>query len=115
MVDWQHNLGQKWDTLRFGGVKTETRGKQHTFEVEVYLKNLDPKAVRVELYANGDKGRAPVHQEMKLVRPAGASGASVYSATVPASRPPTDYTARVIPHRDGVAIPLEDARILWQR
>jgi len=25
-----------------------------------------------------------------------------------------DYTARMLPHYDGVAIPLEDARILWQ-
>jgi starch phosphorylase len=33
---------------------------------------------------------------------------------VPAARPATDYTARVIPQHDGVAIPLEDARILWQ-
>jgi len=32
-----------------------------------------------------------------------------------AARPPADYTARVIPHRGGVAVPLEDARILWQR
>jgi starch phosphorylase len=43
------------------------------------------------------------------------SGGYVYSATVPASRPPTDYTARILPYYDGVAIPLEDARILWQR
>jgi glycogen phosphorylase len=28
---------------------------------------------------------------------------------------PADYTPRVIPHCDGVAIPLEEARILWQR
>jgi starch phosphorylase len=34
---------------------------------------------------------------------------------VSAARPSADYTARVIPHYDGVAIPLEDARILWQR
>jgi starch phosphorylase len=34
---------------------------------------------------------------------------------VSADRPPGDYTARMIPHRDGVAVPLEDARILWQR
>ena len=27
----------------------------------------------------------------------------------------TDSTARVIPHRNGAAIPLEEARILWQR
>jgi starch phosphorylase len=43
------------------------------------------------------------------------SGSYIYSATVPAARSPSDYTARVTPHYDGVAIPLEDARILWQR
>lgn len=42
-------------------------------------------------------------------------GGYAYSAAVSAVRPPADYRARVIPHCDGVAIPLEDARILWQR
>jgi hypothetical protein len=71
MVDWQHSLEQKWATLRFGEVKVETKGKQHVFEVQVYLNDLDPKAVRVELYADGVNGGAPVRQEMKLVRPTG--------------------------------------------
>ncbi len=39
----------------------------------------------------------------------------LYSATLAAGRPATDYTARVIPHREGVSIPLEESRILWQR
>jgi len=39
----------------------------------------------------------------------------VFSAAVSAARPAADYTARVIPRQDGAAIPLEDARILWQR
>ena len=50
-----------------------------------------------------------------LRRPAGASGRYVYSAAVSAARPPSDYTARVIPHREGVAVPLEVDPILWQR
>ena len=116
IVDWRHALDQKWAALRFGEVKIETDGEQHVFEVQVYLDDLDPKAVRVELYADGVMGGAPVRQEMKRVRQlAGASGGYVYSAAVSAARPPADYTARVIPHCDGVAIPLEDARILWQR
>ena len=116
MVDWQHCLEQQWATLHFGDVKVETRGEQHVFEVQVCLNDLDPKAVRVELYANGVNGGSPVRQEMKRVRQlAVASGGYVYSAAVSAARPPADYTARVIPHCDGVAIPLEDARILWQR
>jgi len=116
MIDWQQSLEQKWAALYFGEVKAETRGKQHIFEVQVYLNGLDPEAVRVELYADGVSGSAPVRQEMKRVRQlAEASGGYVYSAAVPASRPLADYTARMIPYFDGVAIPLEDARILWQR
>jgi starch phosphorylase len=71
--------------------------------------------VRVELCADGVMGAA-VRREMKRVRQlAGAPGCYVYNAAVPAARPAADYTARLIPHCDGVAIPLEDARILWQR
>jgi starch phosphorylase len=61
-------------------------------------------------------GSAAVRQEMTRVRQlVGAPGNYAYNAAVSAARPPEDYTARVIPHCDGVAIPLEDARILWQR
>jgi hypothetical protein len=45
----------------------------------------------------------------------GEAGGTVYSAAVSAARPSADYTARVIPQRSGVAVPLESARILWQR
>lgn len=46
---------------------------------------------------------------------AGASGGYVYGASVSASRQPSDYTARVIPNRADVAVPLEVDPILWQR
>ncbi len=116
MVDWQHSLEQKWATLHFGEMKVESRGEQHVFEVQVCLNDLDPEAVRVELYADGVMGGAPVRQEMKRSRQlAGASCGYVYSAAVSAARPSADYTARVIPNCDGVAVPLEEARILWQR
>ena len=109
-------MEQKWATLHFGEVKIETDGKQHVFEVQVYLNDLDPQVVRVELYADGVNGGDPVRQEMKLApQPAAADGGYVYRGQVPAARPATDYTARVIPHYDGVAVPLEDAQILWQR
>jgi starch phosphorylase len=117
IVKWQHALEEKWVALRFGVVKVETSREQHTFDVQVCLDDLDPEAVRVELYANGTSGRAPERQEMtRVLPPAGAAAIDhVYSATVPAGRPSSDYTPRLIPHRDGVALPLEDPRILWQR
>jgi len=116
MVDWRHSIEQKWAALHFGTVKVETRDGKHIIEVQVILQGLDPKAVRVELYADGIKGSPPVRQEMtSLHPPADESGGSVYSATVSANRSPTDYTARVMPRCDGVMVPLEDSRILWQR
>jgi starch phosphorylase len=116
IVNWENTLKEKWTGLRFGDVKVETNAAQHIFEAEVYLNGLDPNAVRVELYADGTNGSTPIRQEMMRVRQlAGADSGHAYVAQVPATRPATDYTARVIPHCRGVAIPLEDERILWQR
>ena len=96
MVDWRHALEQKWPALRFGEVKVETDAEQHVFEVQVYLNDLDPNAVRVELYADGVNGGGPVRQEMKRVRQlAGAAGGYAYRAAVPAARPASGlYGAR---------------------
>ncbi len=116
VVAWRHGLEQHWAALRFGEVNLATDAERHTFQVEVHLGELDPDAVRVELYADGLDGGTPARHEMSRLLPvAGASGGYVYGAAVPAARSPADYTARVIPRGDAVAIPLEEARILWQR
>lgn len=111
MVNWKHRLNQNWGNLRFSSVKIETKENRHEFEVHLYLNGLDPNAVRVELYAEEAQP-----QTMELLR--GLSGdpsTYVYTGSVPASRPPEDYTARVVPFHEGVSIPLEIGHILWQR
>jgi starch phosphorylase len=114
LADWRRSLELEWAALRFGEVKVETSGGQHAFEVQVYLGDLDPSAVRVELYADGADGPAP--REMLRVGPlAGAEGGYVYSVSAPATRPAGDYTPRAIPSHAGAAVPLEAAQILWQR
>jgi starch phosphorylase len=116
IVEWQHSLERKWPTLHFGDVKVETRSGQHLFEVQVHMNDLDPAAVRVELYADGDMSCPPTRQEMERVRQLdGLPGSYAYHAAVSDARSAGAYTARAIPHLDGVAIPLEDARILWER
>lgn len=116
MVNWRRDLQQKWLAVHFGEVTLETDAEQHGFEVQVYFDDLDPASLRVELYANGVAGAPPERVEMTQVRQlVGAINGYAYCAKVPAGRPATDYTARVIPHREDVAVPLEAARILWQR
>jgi starch phosphorylase len=111
IVAWRRAIEQHWPQLRFGEVKVVTGAGQHGFEAQVYLGDLDPGAVRVEMFADGEEPH-----EMERVRQLpGAAGGYVYRVQTPAKRAAGDYTARVIPRHDGVAVPLETARILWQR
>jgi len=115
IIDWQGSLEKNWAAIRFGEVKVETWGEQHVFEVAATINDLTPDTVQVELYAYGVMGNVPVRQEMKCIRQLpGVPGGYVFSATVSADRPSEDFTARVIPRYDGVAVPLEEARITWQ-
>ena len=99
------------NTTASGGV-----GSQHVLRVDVYLADLDPAAVRVEHYADGIAGGEPVRLAMTQVGDLpGPEGGRVYEAHVSAEHPAADYTARVIPWCCGIAVPLESARILWQR
>ncbi|MEO6950785.1 MAG: alpha-glucan family phosphorylase [Polyangia bacterium] len=116
LVDWQRRLERQWEKIELGPVRVATRDGKHAFEAVVRFDDLDPDAVRVELYATGLGGAAPERHEMKRVHPSTpTSGSHVYVADFPAARLAADYTARVIPHHDDASIPLEDARILWQR
>ena len=117
MVNWQRAMEQHWSNLRFGEMKGETDGENHLFELQVDLSGLDPNFVRVELYADGLNGGEPVQQEMIRGQQLADANGTIYSysAQAPATRPATDYTARVIPQHNGVAVPLEAAQILWQR
>ena len=116
VVRWERALREKWPGVRFGEPKVETYGAQHHFEVEVALAGFDPDAVRVELYADGRAGEPPERQEMaQTLRLTGTPSRYLYSAAVPDVRPPSDYTARAFPHREGVSVPLEVDCITWQR
>jgi starch phosphorylase len=109
-------LAEEWGTLHFGQTSIETHDGKHHFAVEVELGSLQ-REVRVELYAEAGGGQPPVRQEMV---PGDASSgvarrAAVYRASVPATRPATDFTPRIVPAVDALAVPLELPYILWQR
>ena len=115
-VDWRNGLAAKWAGFHFGAVTVETKGEQHFIRTEVFLPDCDPDSVRVEVYADGLPGKNPVRQEMTRLSPlTNGTGGFMFSATVSSARPAMDYTARIIPHHDGLTTPLEAGWILWQR
>jgi starch phosphorylase len=115
LANWLHTLEQKWAMVHFGEMKVVSDARRHVFEVEVYLGSLDPNSMRVDLYADGVKGGKPERHEMRRGQQLSDINGYSYNAQVPATRPAMDYTARVIPQHDGVSVPLEANRILWQR
>jgi starch phosphorylase len=116
IVNWRHALEQKWAGLRFGDVKIETVEQKYTFEVQVFLHEIDPDAVQVELYADGSNGNPAARQELTRLRHLGGLvNGYVYSGSVPATRPAADYTPRAVPHSPHLGVPLEVGQILWQK
>jgi starch phosphorylase len=113
---WRRTIEAHWARVRFGAVTVTTEGGEHRFDVQVYLDDLKPEWVGVELYAAGEDGGAPVRQPIKSREAlVGSAGGYVYSGRVPAERAANDYTARMIPFHSDAMVPLEAPEILWQK
>jgi starch phosphorylase len=114
LVAWQAELAKHWSALRFGPATVEQQGEQYLFHVQVFLDDIDPDAVGVELYADAQKDGGPITQAMtRGERLTGAASAFAYSASVPKGRAAADYTPRLVPRHEGALVPLEAPFILW--
>jgi starch phosphorylase len=115
IADWRRALDQKWASLRFGIVHVDSRLDGHEVEVELFLNGLDPNAVRVQLYADPVNDADSVSEMNRVGTAPDASRPDIYHATISSARSIGDYSARVLPTHADVAVPLECARIAWQR
>ncbi|WP_297360079.1 alpha-glucan family phosphorylase [Acidiferrobacter sp.] len=116
VVAWQKALEQHWPAVRLESVRIEPAGSEWTFETAVYLGDLDPGAVRVELYADAIDDKGPVRQELARDAPlVGTAGGYVYRTRIPMTRALSDYTVRLVPYHPDITVPLVATHILWQR
>jgi glycogen phosphorylase len=114
--NWQLTVATHWSRLRLGDLRVETESSEHVFSLQVYLDEIDPDSVRVELFVQGSNGDQPQVIPMLRDKPLiGAVNGFNYVARVPASRPTADYTPRLVPYHPDARIPLEANEILWQR
>jgi glycogen phosphorylase len=113
---WYTSLTAHWAKLRFGKFDIERSGDEYVAQVQVYLGETDPDAVRVELYADAPGDGAPAAFAMERgSKLAGAVNGYLYTAQVPNTRPATDYTPRIVPSHAASRVPLEAEYILWLR
>ena len=105
---WERRIAAAWPRVSFGPVEVRGVGSEYEIDVWVYLGDLGPDEVQVDIYA--DPG---FHRRME--RGEATAGGYRYGARVPADRPAGEYTARAIPARADVKVPLEAAQIAWQK
>ena len=114
LAAWRNALARGWGRVRFGKLTITPVGDHETLEVEVYLNDLGPEMVRVELYADRRSSTEPdrivMHRRAQLP---GVTNAFVYAAETPVNQSATDYTPRVIPDKTGARVPLEAPWIVW--
>ena len=111
IVQWKHSIDPG---LRFEKMEAQTRGDRHHFEVEVHFGESNPNGYAIQLFANGLSGSGPAVQEMKKGKET-PPFYTLYTLDVAADRPIGDFAIRAIPRYPGVAVPLEEHRIFWQR
>jgi len=116
LLQWKQDLERHWNSVRFVSIRIDTHDGQHFFQVDVAPGSLSPDHLRVELYADPAQGKLACFEVMDTAGPSpDTPGSYTYSAQVSATRPASDYTARIIPHHLNALVPLEAGQIVWQR
>jgi starch phosphorylase len=116
LLAWERRLRRHWAEVHFGAVATSRVDAGWSISVPVYLGDISPDDVRVELYADATTDRGAVALAMSRGDTVpGATNGFVFAAEVANDRPPGAYTPRVVPFRAGARVPLELPLIAWQR
>lgn len=108
LVRLRRGFERHWAGLRFGDVRVHTDGGYHHFAAALYVDDLDPDTIAVELYAEASGSHAPARTPMRRRVPLIGARGFTYVAEVPDARPPANYTPRAVPAPSDAAVgPLE--------
>jgi starch phosphorylase len=111
---WMHDLHHHWSGIHWGNLEVTPGGDRHRFRVQVYLGEIPPDSVTVELYAEPRPDSPGERHPLRRDRPlSGAAGGYLYVGETAAGRAPSDYTPRVVPAHTEAAVPLEARFIAW--
>lgn len=116
MHQWSLTLRGRWQGLHIGTPKaTQTDGAVNLV-VPVFLGEIEPSCVRVEMFADAKGTTASealeLHREHAIP---GSINGYIYAGVVSISRPLEDYTVRVVPYHPDAFLPSELPLIAWQQ
>jgi starch phosphorylase len=114
---WLEHTRRHWNGVRIAAVSREHDGERLRVDAQVYIDELQPERVRVELYADAAApGTGPECIALQRGEPlAGSRGGYRYHSEIPTRRPAAHYSVRVIPAHPQVRWPLETGLVCWER
>jgi starch phosphorylase len=111
---WQDAIARHWERIHFGELRIEEDAGAYHFSVPIYLDDLDPDYIAVELYAAPpDETAGELHRMQRGDLLSGAVNSFTYTVSVPRTRAAGDYTPRIVPVFEGARVPIEARQILW--
>jgi starch phosphorylase len=116
LEDWHVRLRDGWKGIRFGDVHVTRTDPYWHFEVQVYVGEVEPDQIHVELYADPlNEHERPVRLVMRRQEAIpGAVKGYLFLADCPSTRPADHFTPRVVPFHPEALVPLEGSLILWK-
>lgn len=113
---WSRTLYSRWSGLHIGNAVASQGEDVTNVVVPVYLGELTPNAVRVEMFADQEGEYAPevilLHQENAIP---GSTNGYIFAGAIPSARKLEDYTVRVVPYHPNAFLPAELPLIAWQK
>jgi len=115
MNQWSRTLYSRWPSLHIGSPMVSQTDATWHLVVPVYMGEVSPDCVRVELFADATEEFAPevimLHQEHAIP---GSTNGFIFAGAVASSRPLNDFTVRVVPYHAQAFLPAELPIIAWQ-
>jgi starch phosphorylase len=114
LVDWAAFVRRHWHKVHMSNLEILELPDGWAFSLHVYLGEIPPESVQVQLYAEPAEGDMAAMQVMECRSGIpGATHGYIYSCPIATVRPASDFTPRVIPWHAEAHIPAEMNLILW--
>jgi glycogen phosphorylase len=111
---WDEQLKRNWHEVHWGNLTVSEEKDGWTFEVQIYLGEVLPDSVQIQLYADPIGAETPVCKAMRRhASIPGALNGYLYRGHLCTVRPNTDFTPRCVGYHPDVFIPIENSLIHW--
>lgn len=110
---WQQQLQTQWSQLQIRNVVIKKRERGIQVQAEIYLEQLDPAAINVQIIA--DPAAASPAQVFALQLQTSSGQSHQFTADIDTNRQVDDFTLRLIPAHASALVPQEISFIKWQR